>query len=415
MLIHRLKTTRIAYGTVHMALVSMVIGILTQPFMVFGQKQGSPLSQNASLIHNMAYSDTMSVRIRIYHTLPSVTLGIAGTFRINTLPHESPVTHGHFLPTHTFGAVTGTFTLHGMAHKARGLWIEGAPHTLIFVNGRPFRGTITLTRENKTTFTVINTLSIGDYLRGVLTREISHEWPAEAIKAQAIISRTYALKKIAESGTAAYDMEASVYAQVYGGTYAEKQQTDKAIADTKHIFLRYNSDVFPVFYHASCGGMTEKADAVWSLKHPALQHVTCAFCTNSPHHTWQYKTTAQALSKALQSRKGGRHQPISSITIYNRSDSGRITWMGVAYPNGQLLKFSGNTLRLSVGPDKIRSTKFDMIQKGNTFIFKGNGWGHGVGFCQWGAKTLAEKQGLPAKEIISIYYPGVVITEGIHR
>jgi stage II sporulation protein D len=115
---------------------------------------------------------------------------------------------------------------------------------------------------------------------------------------------------------------------------------------------------------------------------------------------WEEMTTR--LKKA-----GYKIGHVESIEPQNIDDSGRALSFLVKHSGGTIV-FNSNDFRLSMGPELIRSTRFDIRHEGNEAIFTGLGWGHGVGLCQWGAKGMAE-QGFTYKQILSHYYPGTEI------
>jgi len=257
---------------------------------------------------------------------------------------------------------------------------------------------------------VINILKMSDYLKGVMAREISPRWDMEVIKAQAIAARTYALYQMNKNKDLSFDVSSDVYSQVYAGVYSEDTASNRAVDDTKGLVLTIHGDIFPAYFHATCAGQTENADNLWEINLPSLKSVACAFCQESPHYTWQLNISLKEIQKRLLNIKGASKSSIVSIDILGRTLSHRVHWMAVTYKDGTVLKFSGNTFRLKVDPDRIRSTNFDVMIKNNHGFFKGKGWGHGVGLCQWGAKQLAEK-GMKAKDILQHYYQGARIVK----
>jgi len=137
----------------------------------------------------------------------------------------------------------------------------------LILNGKKYRGGIEIRKSEKGLY-VINDLDIEDYLKGVVPQEIDHKWEMEALKAQAVVARTYAFYYMKENKTKEYDVEASIMNQVYNGMDGEKFRTNIAVIETEGIVLTYKGKVIEAFYHASCGGHTENSGDVWAKDAP---------------------------------------------------------------------------------------------------------------------------------------------------
>ena len=122
------------------------------------------------------------------------------------------------------------------------------------MNGKSYRGRIEVAKKKNGLLLVVNELDIEDYLRGVVAAEIPPDWEPEALRAQAVASRTYALYQKRTSGARPYHILATVDSQVYNGRSAEHRAAAAAVADTEGIVITYQGEIIPAFYHASCGG-----------------------------------------------------------------------------------------------------------------------------------------------------------------
>jgi len=272
----------------------------------------------------------------------------------------------------------------------------------IYINNRCFRGEIDIIKKANNKLLVVNRIDVEDYIRGVLYHEISHKWHIEAIKAQAIAVRTYALYVAQESKGKDFDMTSDIYSQVYGGATSEKWKTDKGANLTKGQVLTYNGKIFPTYYHATCAGHTEDAAVLWNINIPPLKGVFCNFCKGSPHYYWKREMKLAELEKKLQDA-GYKVSNIISIRPYKIDPSGRYLLVKINNAAGNI-ELPAKDFRNIAGPNTIRSNKFKAEIKGGFAVFTGIGWGHGVGLCQWGTKYLAEK-GRSADEILKFYYP----------
>lgn len=280
--------------------------------------------------------------------------------------------------------------------------IQPSRSPAIYVNGRKFRGAIDIMRQPNQKLLVINYVDIEEYVQGVLYHEVAPRWPMEALKAQAIAARTFALYQAQLNARKEYDLVSTVYSQVYGGSTSERASTSKAVQLTKGQVLTYKNKLFPAFYHATCAGYTENAANLWKINIPPLRGRECQFCLDSPHYRWKAKLSFKDIEKAL-NKAGYTLGRIQSIKIIERYVSGAVSDLEIISSSGTL-KLSGNRLRLIIGPNMIKSAKFKLQLNGKYAYFQGYGWGHGVGMCQWGAFFMSKKD-FTAEQILGYYYP----------
>ncbi len=286
---------------------------------------------------------------------------------------------------------------------------------IVYIDNMPYRGSVQV-RPYKNRLLVINMLDVDDYIKGVLYNEISPFWPMEAIKAQAVVARTYALYIISRSKNVPgrfYDLDATDNSQVYTGRNAERYRLSKAVDETKSIIIKCNGKILPAFYHACCGGKTEQASELWNINLPCLASVDCPFCKGSPHYTWMFKISQSEVAKKLRPKLGiGFNEYIISIKPVSYTVSGRVKKLKVMTDIGNEYYILGKEFRMTLGAKNIRSANFTAKLKNGVFVFTGKGWGHGVGMCQWGAYGMAKK-GHDFKEILRYYYPSceIVTTE----
>jgi stage II sporulation protein D len=274
----------------------------------------------------------------------------------------------------------------------------------IRVNGRSYRGKVDLLKDNSSLL-VINELNLEDYLAGLINHEISSRWPMEAVKAQAVAARTYALYQKKLRKDPRYDLESTVANQVYGGSDREDELALQAVKETEGEVALYNGEPIQALYHSSCGGETEASDDVWGREVPYLKRIKDPYCTEAPNYFWQYRIGVEELGERL--RRFGRLGEIGSILIQKRSRSGRVASILIRHSRGSF-EISGKEFREALGFENLRSTNFTVKSKGDSFYFAGSGGGHGVGMCQWGAKGMAE-DGKSYREILKWYYPGVTV------
>ncbi len=290
-----------------------------------------------------------------------------------------------------------------------GLRIESAGERDLLVNKSRFRGRIDIRRDAAGTLYGINTLDIEGYLYGVLHHEVSAWWPAEALKAQAVAARTYALYEASVSRTQEYDLKSSTSSQVYGGSTTERGRTTRAVDQTTGQILDYKGKLFPAYFHATCAGTTAAAKELWNIDTPPLGGgVKCDYCKISPHFFWKTRASLAGIEESLAKtgRPLGRVLDIRPVT---QTPSGRVGSLRITGTAGETV-IAAKDFRVWIGGNRMKSTFFKVHIKDDSVYFHGQGWGHGVGLCQWGLlgqSLLGKKYG----EMLAFYYPGSSIVD----
>lgn len=347
------------------------------------------------------------IRVLILNNRDSISLTAKGAYKVYSLPSEKLVTEGYILHTTVrpaaqsimFGAKDLKFS------KIRFTVPEGA---LIYLDGRSFRGAVDIITKDNMKLSAINRINLEEYLYGVLSNEVSHLWPMEALKAQGIAARTFALYQARHNKLQEYDLTNDIYSQVYSGATSERWSTTRAVKLTRGEILIYKGDIFPAYYHATCGGKTEDASNLWNINIEPLKGSECGFCKESPHYKWTRTIPLSEIEKKL-SDNGYKIGKIKSVIVTTRNKSGRVDKMEIKDDSGVSCIFTGKDFRRMMGPNDVRSTNFEPSVSRDKLIFSGIGWGHGAGMCQWGAKGMAGR-GKNVTEILKTYYPGAEIT-----
>ncbi len=273
----------------------------------------------------------------------------------------------------------------------------------IQVNGKSYRGWVELRKKGNGLLLVINDLDIEDYLQGVVSSEIPPGWEYDALKAQAVASRTYALYQKRMGGRRPYHIRATVSDQMYAGSTGERPEGIRAVRDTRGIVLTYQGEIIPAFYHASCGGHTEDAFELWGIDAPYLRGVDCECQNISRYGLWERKIGKIQILSALR-KLGRRVSDILDMNIQGITPAGRVKAVAVQSRGGKAI-IPAESLRAALGNTLIPSVFFELEFDANEAVFSGRGSGHGVGLCQWGAEEMAER-GYDFKSILSHYYPG---------
>jgi len=294
-------------------------------------------------------------------------------------------------------------------NKSYKLPVKFVSSKCFLVNNKIYRGNIII-NHCSTGNNIINELKIEDYLKGILPKEANSSWNLETLKAQAVISRTYALKNLGRHSKEGYDICSKVHCQVYGGASCETKNCNKAVHDTEREVVLYNNELAQTFFHASCGGHTEDPKYVWQWKSATpsyLKGVKDSYCKDNPHKTWTTSFTEKEIREKL-IKAGYKVGKIKKIST-SGTTTGKAAKEIIIKHSKRTLKLNSYTFRCTISPDKIKSTLITNIKhKSKKFTFEGKGWGHKVGLCQWGAKTMGDKN-FTYKQILKFYYPGTKI------
>ncbi len=278
----------------------------------------------------------------------------------------------------------------------------------IQVNGKSYRGWVELRSKRNGLMLVINELDIEDYLRGVLASEVPAGWESEALKAQAVAARTYALYQKKMSGRRIYHIVATVNSQVYDGSKRENSREAQAIEETRGLVIVYRGEIIPAFYHSSCGGQTENADELWGIDAPYLKGVDCECQRISKYGIWEKRIGLGQIVNALR-HQGHGLDDVLGMSIKGITPAGRVKAVAIWSSRGELV-IPAESLRAAIGNSTIPSVFFELEINGSNAVFSGRGSGHGVGLCQWGAEEMAER-GCDYLTILSHYYPGTDIMQ----
>jgi stage II sporulation protein D len=251
---------------------------------------------------------------------------------------------------------------------------------------------------------VVHALPMEEYVAGVAGSEMPPDFPPEALRAQAVAARTFALGKklaaIAEGRP--WHLGTTVVHQVYRGAAAVDPRARAAAEATAGEVLVFDHEPADAFFHAACGGETESGGAALGRDRPYLVPVRCGKCAGSPLDRWTLNVDAGDLGRAL-----GLKRAVRSLEVVERTATGRAARVLVEAGGGRVT-MAGADFRQRVGWSRLRSLAFDVERRRGEFRFAGRGAGHGAGLCQWGAAGLA-RDGLGWREILAHYYPGAEI------
>ena len=285
--------------------------------------------------------------------------------------------------------------------------VAGAPDLMI--DKRRVGGRVRLLARNGQLLAVA-VVPLETYVAAVISRETPRLFHPEALKAQAIASRTYAYVALRKPRDSAYDLVGSVEDQVFEGVDDVSPLFSNATLETSGLVLMYRGELTQTVYHSTCGGRTESAVNAWGRDVPYLRTQTCEDCSSSPAYRWNYRMTqaeGRRVARAMGIPAGDKNIRIS---VAGLNSSGRISRM-LLTSSGVSRETQAAAFRSTVGYARMRSLWATIEPDGDEWIIKGRGYGHGVGMCQYGANGMA-KAGKGFREILSRYYPGAELSRG---
>jgi stage II sporulation protein D len=245
------------------------------------------------------------------------------------------------------------------------------------------------------------------YVAAVVSREAPPRFHEEALAALAVAVRTYAAGAAVKPRDPAYDVVGGVEDQVFDGMDGVPAAFREAAGRTRGLVVRYRGELARTVYHSTCGGRTEDAGSVWGKDVPYLRAQFCDDCSDSPVYRWEYRMSeaeGRRLAKALGVPPGKDLR----IAVTGRTPAGRASRVRIS-SGGVSRELQAAEFRKAAGYAKVRSLKMEIVPVDGGWRFTGEGWGHGVGMCQFGANGMA-RRGAGFREILARYYPGTEIT-----
>ncbi len=399
-------------------------------------------------------ADLRPVKVGLAVDQDAITLWVADCEAILDLTGAEPV--NLLIPGDqvVFTVCNDTLELDSVPIGAGPFLVIPGQSPLIWNNHR-YRGGFLISAKNNH-ISLIDYISLDDYLRGVVPREVMASWPPAALRAQAIAARTYAIASLGRHANRDFDLCPTDHCQVYGGIDSEKTSTNIAVDSTSGKIITYRGKVISAVYHSSSGGSTAEVASVWNESVPYLKS-TIDWDQNSPYNQWTRSMNWEDLQGLVSHfyPSVGQLQQISGISYSPDGKLLKITLLG----NLDFKILSGEQFRSLTGIPSVKAQigviygplpfinlwwlpgspypqalmadsdipglfadvlmppwdlpdPWSWLQDKIPFriVLRGSGWGHGVGMSQWGAKGMAEA-GYNERQILEHYYPGAMITD----
>jgi len=250
------------------------------------------------------------------------------------------------------------------------------------------------------TLVFINISDVEKYISGVVMTEGGSGKDSEYFKTQAIIARTYMYKYFDKHLADRYNVCDNTHCQAFNGLSSDTL-LNKTVLETRGLVILDKDSILIISaFHSNCGGETSSSDDVWLSGQPYLKSVSDPYCLTSRNATWQKSLSFDQWVSYL--RKSGFTGKVDDPSVFNFLQESR----QADYKTGSFT-LPLRTIRSDL---KLRSTFFSIFVKGDSILFKGRGYGHGVGLCQEGAMMMAVK-GFNWREIINFYYSGVITSD----
>ncbi len=305
------------------------------------------------------------LRVGIFLNQTEVNIGGDGAFKIYNLKSNSLVSEERNKIVKLLPHNKGIEILEkGVYSGPIKITPVGSTKIMVVFNGQKyrFRGDIEIDIDKEhRKLNVINIIGIEEYLYGVLKKEISPHWPKEALKAQAVAARTFAIFNVNKYIDKGYNICASTNSQAYGGVNHEDPLTNKAIDETRGVIMTYKGKPINAVYHSDSGGYTENSENVWGSFLPYLRSVESKFeeKVSPPHHTWSYSINEKDLTEKLQ-KQGYKINSVVFIEPVKKSETGRTSELVFTAENNNVINMKTNDFRSLIGAELIRSTLFNI-------------------------------------------------------
>ena len=329
--------------------------------------------------------------------------------------------------------------------KARTVGVDSSDG-MVGLSGAKYRETMEFRSEGYS-ITAMNNISIENYLKGVVAKEMPSSWNEEALKAQAIVARNYVATNKNKHISQGFNVCASTHCQVYGGYSGETARTNAAVDATAGELMYYGGAPVEGYFHSTSGGRTENSENLWNAALPYLVGVEDPYSTGTPFDNWTASFTMSEI-KALLANNAVNIGEVTGVSITKTTENDRAFELTIYGTSGRHV-LQKDRIRIFFGGEKLKSTYFTIgnsasagtktevpahngtlssiweslkalidvqngvdqsigMATGNTIVFNGKGYGHGVGMSQYGAQNMA-RAGYSYKEILKHYFKGVEI------
>jgi stage II sporulation protein D len=284
-----------------------------------------------------------------------------------------------------------------------------------------YYGDFQFVRNSGENMTVINFVDMEDYIKGVVSTEMSEGWPIEALKAQAVCARTYAARNLNGYASQGFDVTGDTYSQAYSGTSRVGTTIIQAVEATAGQYLTYHGSLCDALYFSSSGGGTEDSETVFYDALPYLRGVVDPYEKDAAginsYSEWTRSWTKSSISSKIKAA-GYTFYDLADInvTFSSTGNAKAIKFTDIygnmaEFKNSSCYTFCCYTSRLNL--PSIHFTLEESASNPDVIVFSGGGWGHNVGMSQFGAYAMAKYHAKTYDQILAFYYTGVSLSRGV--
>ncbi len=366
-----------------------------------------------TLVYDKYLEKPPDVRVLLLENAEEAKIEINSAYTIWELGNNKILAQGNYLPESTVYVNSGRFQIkpvsslstrkqYPLIEVGGKIEITSQNNGFIKLNNSKYQGKLQMIPKKAKRFTVVEEINVEDYLPGVVESEMPAKWQDSAILAQVIAARTYAVYQKKINTNAQYHIYKRDLA--YSGSYTSHPKPKELVEKSRGVIMVYDWEIFPGYFHSTCGGHTEDVNLVLGLKSILpLSGVSCGYCKKSKYYRWKKVIKKSEIEERLRNF-GIKVKGLSGITAEKIGPGGHCSTIKIKYSKGTK-RLNANEFRLMVGPNYLRSTAFKVKDEGSSLIFEGKGWGHGIGLCQYGTQDMA-RSGYKWFEILRRYYPG---------
>ncbi len=340
-------------------------------------------------------NDNFNIKVHITEIALPIDMKIDGKYSILNYQYGSSISSGSDTTLHIEDHSSG-IKIDGLGTYGAGIIIE--TDNGFSIGGNEYYDDAIIVKYNGKAI-LINNLDVENYVMGVLPYEMSPSWPIEALKAQALAARTYALyhySKNQDEGRL-FDVDNTTKYQVYKGKGMVNSSVAEAVLATKDEVITYDHKVIGAFFHSICGGYTDSTKNLFGTDIPYLRGSACYYCKDKIE-VWTNNIELDKIKQIF----GFDVAKSANVSIRLTKQNQKVVKVRMS-GGGKTMEIDGREFRSKIGTTIVPSLGFSVKANGQTVSIIGTGRGHGVGMCQWGAYGMAER-GMKYPNIIKQYY-----------
>lgn len=406
--------------------LAALLGVASVQLSLSGAGPRQPTSIDSSRVGPLPRNDSAAsakgappLRVLLERSVDApLSIRIDGPYLVKPLGDWRVLAQGESLKTADIAASEGGIRIGLRDFPHYRVEVEVVESGTLWVGQNRYHGNLRLVRRAGDHFAAVNVVGLEDYVASVVAGEMPDAFPDAAREAQAVAARSYAIYQSKTFGAGSdFDVRDSSRSQRYLGIEQESDdggrmrietaESRRAAAATRGIVVVYEGRLIPTYYSAVCGGHTNSGKSLFSATWPPLVGVACEHCSQAPHYRWHEVLDWNDLTPRLTEFLDQRGRDVGNL---ERLEVVRAA--GAVLPSVRIVGTEGyydvpaNEFRLRIaGSTRLLSPNFQLDTVQTELHFRGRGWGHGVGMCQWGARGRA-LEGDHCAAILAYYYPG---------